>query len=695
MTSVRVWSLMAMSAMEPGAMQTLDLVVTATECVGALITALLLLYYRRVFNRRSLRLWAGSFVAAAVYLATSTAGQQLIGAPHVLPGVQLPLTMLSLVAAYWQFALAVMATRSSLGPAPLDHSRVLQVLGICAVLAIASSLAWIEPGSAGMQRLFMRVGLRYVLGAASYAWIAWMLWRSVPRDGLGTRIAAVAMGIYSLQLLHVFGIFLWQTQTGENLAWGQYIGITDLVSTLFMGFGLIVWLLEEERNRAQRADQALRRIRDFDPVTGLPNRRRLLNDLPRWLARTNQQTTILMLRLDQQETLSGTVGPVALESLMAEAAARFEQHARETWHRPARVSDTRLIHIVPGKLETAQITAIANDLLTSMRLPFYVDGKELSLSASIGIALAPEDASNAEALIAAAESACKSAHDAGGNRFHYFSSDLNAMALTKLGLQSELRQAMLHGQLELYYQPIVSGGSHHICGVEGLVRWNHPERGTLLPEMFIEEINQLGLSEELDRMMIEQACREARAWRERYGSEITMSVNVSTRSFQFAGFPETVRGILEQTRLEPRRLELEIIESSALIDPSSAVHTLGRLRKLGVRCTLDDFGTGYSSLTHLRELPVDCLKIDRSFVDHVLTCPRDAAIVAATITLAHSLDMEVVAEGVETEAQMEWFRRHNADRLQGFLFSAPVSSQELHRLLASREQWLAPSTDGS
>ncbi len=672
-------------------MHTLDMVVTAAECFGALITALLLLYYRRVFDRRSLRLWAGSFVAAAVYLAASTARQQLFYTPQTLPGLRLSLTVLSLIAAYWQFALAIMAARSALGPGSIDRKRILQVLGVCAVLAVVFSLVWIKPDSAWMQRLFMRVGLRYIFGALCYVWIAWMLWRSMPRDGLGTRIAAVAMGLYGIQLLHVFGIYIWQIRTGEDLAWGQYIGIIDLVATLFMGFGLIVWLLEEERNRATRADSALRRIRDFDPVTGLPNRRRLLNDLPHWIRATNQQTTLLMLRLDQQETLSSTIGPVALESLMAEAATRFEQHARDNWHRPARLSETRLVHVIPGKPGTAELSAVANDLLTSMRLPFYADGKELSLSASIGIALAPEDGDSAQTLIAAAESACRSAHEAGGNRFHYFSNDLNAMALTRLDLQSELRRAMHKGQLELFYQPIVSGDNHHLCGVEGLVRWNHPQRGTLLPEMFIEEVAQLGLSEELDRMILQQACHEACEWRDRHGIEVALSVNISTRSFQFDGFPDMVRGILRETGLEPHRLELEIVESSALGDPDRALSTLRRLREVGVRCALDDFGTGYSSLTHLRELPVDCLKIDRSFVDNVLGNPRDAAIVAAIISLAHSLGLEVVVEGIETERQMDWFSRHHADRLQGFLFSAPVSRDELHRLLADREQWLTRS----
>lgn len=674
-------------------MLSFDLVLTSVQFVSTLIIAVLLIYYQRVFERRSLLFWAGSFVALAVYVAISQIALQLTAHSNPSVWLLLPLLAASLVAAYWQLALAVMATRIALHAGVLDHKQIVRVLWFTAALGVIFTVAWAGQSGAEMQRLFMRVGLRYIVGSICFAYIAVALWRSVPRDGLGTRIAASAMAIYSLQLLHVFGIYAWQTHTEQHLQWAQYIGIIDLVSMLFMGFGLIIWLLEEERNRAQRADAALRQIRDFDPVTGFSNRRRLLNNLPQWLRQTNQHHALLMLRLDQQESLSGTIGIVSLESVMAEAAARFEQHVQSNWYRPARLSETRLLHIIPGTLNTARLTAIANDLLTSMRLPFYTNGQELSLSASIGIALAPDDGENAEALIAAAESACKSAHDAGGNRFHYFSSELNTVALTKLGLQSELRRAMLRGELELYYQPLVSGDNHRICGAEGLVRWNHPQRGTLLPEMFITEIDQLGLSEELDRTIIQQACREACVWRDRHGSEITISVNVSTRSFQFIGFPDLVRGILEETGLESARLELEIVESGALVNPQHAIQTLGKLRELGVRSTLDDFGTGYSSLTHLRELPVDCLKIDRSFVDNVLTNQRDAAIVAATITLAHSLGLDVVAEGVETPQQMEWFKQHSADRLQGFLFSPPLKREEFHKLLDSREQWLAQIND--
>jgi diguanylate cyclase (GGDEF)-like protein len=542
-----------------------------------------------------------------------------------------------------------------------------------------------------MQRLFMRVGLHYLLGSGCFLAIAILLWRHRHGEGLGARLAAAAIGLYGLQLLHVWLVYLWQIRSAQLLAWAEYVGVFSLATELLSGFGLLIWLLEDERNRAERSDSVLRRLRDFDPVTGFPNRRRLLADLPQLLRQSNQHTALLLLRLDQADTLSGTFGVVTLETVMAEAASRLEQHARSGWPRPSRLSETRLVQPVPRVSSSAELTSIANDLLATMRVPFYVAGQELSLSASIGIALSPEDSDTAESLIAAAETAGQRAHDLGGNRFQYYSSEMNTLALTKLGLLGELRQALLRGEMELFYQPLIAGGSQHLCGVEVLVRWRHPQRGLLLPDMFIDEMDQLGLIEELDRQVLGKACREACLWKQRYGSEITVSVNISTRSFQRSRFPDTVRTLLHETGLEPSRLELEIVESGALDDPQHAVETLTRLHALGVRLTLDDFGTGYSSLAYLRELPVDCLKIDRSFVYNVIDSPRDAAITAATITLAHSIGLDVVVEGLESPQQLAWFRDHHVDRMQGFLFSPPLDGAELHRALETREAWLARS----
>lgn len=667
----------------------LDMVLYVAQMIGALIIAAILAWYQRVFRREHLRLWAASFLALAVYQAGAAVALYLALQPGEPSMVRHAATLISQFAAYMQLAFAVAGTHAALSPSA-KSDRWLQPLLISAcVIALVCTFAWFGQADAGMQRMFIRVIARYTIGAACFIGIAVALWHFQRRAGLGARLAALAMALYGLQLLHVVAIYAWNLVYGHDVAWAAYIGLIDLMAELCIGFGLVIWLLEGEHYRAEQADTALRRLRDFDSVTGFPNRGRLLADLPRLLQQSNQQTALLLLQIDQADAVTGTLGVLSFETVMAEVAVRMEQHSQPRWPRPSRLSDARLVQPVPRAGNPSELTAIANDLLATMRVPVYNGGQELALSASIGIAVSPQDADSAESLIAAAEAAAQRAHDHGGNRFQYYSAEMNTLALTRLGLQSELRQALLRGEMELHFQPLIGSDSERVCGAEALIRWHHPTRGLLLPDMFVTEMDQLGLIEDLDRYTLERGCREACEWKQRYGSEISLSINVSTRSFQRSRFPDLVRAVLKSSGLDPSRLELEIVESGAMNDPQRAIASLIRLRDIGVRLALDDFGTGYSSLAYLRELPVDSLKIDRSFVENVINSPRDAAIVAATITLAHSLSLDVVAEGVESAEQVTWFREHHADRMQGFYFSPPLDRAEMRRLLESRDQLLA------
>ncbi|MGH8164432.1 MAG: putative bifunctional diguanylate cyclase/phosphodiesterase, partial [Rhodanobacteraceae bacterium] len=396
-----------------------------------------------------------------------------------------------------------------------------------------------------------------------------------------------------------------------------------------------------------------------------------------------------LVRIDQADMLNSSLGVVAAESMMAEAASRVQECALPGWPRPARLSETRLVQVVPHADVTGELAATADNLLAMLRAPFYSGGRELALSASIGIALSPDDAREAAPLIAAAEAAAQQAHDEGGNRLHFYSSEMNSLVLTRLSLQAELRRALIRHEFELHYQPLIAAQSHRLVGAEALVRWRHPKRGLLAPEMFIEEIDRLGMIEDLDRHVLERACREAQQWRARGGVQMSVAVNISTRSFQREHFPELVRAVLAATGLSPHRLELEVVESGALDDIDRATDCLTRLRALGARVSLDDFGTGYSSLNHLRRLPVDGLKIDRSFVEEVLIDRRVAAIVGAIVTLAHSLDIETTVEGIETAAQLAWVEGHQVDRLQGFHFARAMDPQRWRALQDDRETLIA------
>jgi len=663
----------------------LELVMYLAQAGCATAQAAIFAYYYRVSRLEHLRLWGLSFIALALYLVFALVGTNL-GEPQ--PASALLVSMASLIAAYLQVALLALGTMAVLGRRPPTPKMVRSVLIASALFGAITALLFTAPASIATHRVVLHSALRYAVTGAGYLIVAILLWRRARRSGLGARVAAFAIGAYGVQLLHVLAILIAQSN-GLEVSWARYVGVFDLIAQLFIGYGLVVWLLEDERLRYERADTALRRLRDFDPVTGFPNRRRLMSDLESDLRATNQHTAVLLVRVDQADMLSSSLGMVASEAVIAEVAARVQDCALPGWPRPARLSESRLVQVVPHVHATGDLAACADNLLAMLRAPFYSGGRELALSASIGIALSPDDAIQAAPLIGAAEAAAQQAHDEGGNRFRFYSTEMNSLVLTRLSLQAELRRALLRGEFELHYQPLLASSSHALAGAEALVRWRHPKRGLLAPDMFIEEMERLGMIEDLDRHVLERACREAQQWRAHDGKPLTVAVNISTRSFQREHFPELVRAVLASTGLAPQRLELEVVESSALEDIDRATECLTRLRALGVRVSLDDFGTGYSSLSHLRLLPVDCLKIDRSFADEVLVDQRAAAIVAAIIILAHSLDIEITVEGIENDAQLAWFERHEADRLQGYHFARPMEADLWRALQDERETLIA------
>jgi predicted signal transduction protein with EAL and GGDEF domain len=642
-------------------------------------------YYYRVSRLEHLRLWGLSFIALALYLVFALVGTNVGDAQ----AASLLVSMASLIAAYLQVALLALGTMAVLGRHPPTPKMIGGVLVASVLFGAITALLFAAPASIATHRVVLHSALRYAITGSAYLIVAILLWRRARRSGLGARVAAFAIGAYGVQLLHVLAILIAQANFGLEVSWARYVGIFDLIAQLFIGYGLVVWLLEDERLRYERADTALRRLRDFDPVTGFPNRRRLMSDLESGLRATNQHTAVLLVRVDQADMLSSSLGMVASEAVIAEVAARVQDCALPGWPRPARLSESRLVQVVPHVHATGNLAECADNLLAMLRAPFYSGGRELALSASIGIALSPADAMQAPSLIGAAEAAAQQAHDEGGNRFRFYSTEMNSLVLTRLSRQAELRRALLRGEFELHYQPLLSSNSHARAGAEARVRWRHPKRGLLAPDMFIEEMERLGMIEDLDRHVLERACREAQQWRAHDGRPLTVAVNISTRSFQREHFPELVRAVLASTGLTPQRLELEVVESSALEDMDRATECLTRLRALGVRVSLDDFGTGYSSLSHLRLLPVDCLKIDRSFADEVLVDPRAAAIVAAIIILAHSLDIEITVEGIENDAQLAWFERHEADRLQGYHFARPMEADLWRALQDERDTLVA------
>jgi len=328
---------------------------------------------------------------------------------------------------------------------------------------------------------------------------------------------------------------------------------------------------------------------------------------------------------------------------------------------------------------------VADRVITSLARPFRAHGHEVYVSASLGISIAPADGSDPATLLKNADMAMYRAKQAGRNTYRFFLPEMNARAAERLQTETELRGALERREFVLHYQPKVVISTGLISGFEALLRWNHPKRGLVGPTEFISVLEDTGLINEVGEWVVTQVCDQIRIW-QAAGLEVRpIAVNLSARQFTHNDLDVSIRRILDETKIDPGLLEFELTESLLMSDSEDAVRILDNMRKCGIRLSVDDFGTGYSSLAYLKRFPLDSLKIDRTFIRHITADSGDARIAEAIISLAHSLKLNVVAEGVETEAQLVFLREHACDEMQGYLFARPMPAEECAR--AIRDGW--------
>ena len=332
----------------------------------------------------------------------------------------------------------------------------------------------------------------------------------------------------------------------------------------------------------------------------------------------------------------------------------------------------------------ASLARLASRLLTKLRMPMELGGHELIISASLGISLLPDNTREASTLLNQANMAMQHAKHLGGNTFQFFTDNLQACTLERLQLETQLRRAIEEGQLEVHYQPKLNLKTEQLDAAEALVRWNHPQLGLVPPGDFIGLAEETGLINEIGEFVLRRACQQARLWQLCGQASIRISVNLSVHQLRQGKLASLVRQVLEESGLPAAMLELELTESQLLDNVDgvdNVIRTLQQLHELGVRLSIDDFGTGYSSLSYLKRFPVDYVKIDQSFIRNMTPGSEDATITRAIIAMVHSLELKVVAEGVETAAQMEYLRSLNCDEVQGFLISPALNAEAFIKLL--------------
>jgi len=424
-----------------------------------------------------------------------------------------------------------------------------------------------------------------------------------------------------------------------------------------------------------------------DPLTELPNRTLLLDRLKQSLAGArwrNRRTAVLFVDLDRFKTINDTLGHEVGDRLLQQLAARFQASVREG-DTVARFGGDEFVILLDDVAAEDDVTRVAQKVLQALAPPFQVDHQTLYVTASIGVSLFPNDGEDASALLKNADIAMYRAKDLGKNTYQFYSADMSARAFERLTLESSLRRALDQREFRLYYQPQVDVESGAIVGVEALLRWQHPEFGLVMPSDFIPLLEETGLIVPVGEWVLQTACAQLAAWHAQGWRQLRLAVNLSPRQFQAQDLMAAVKRALDIFGGDPGRLDLEITEGVLVRHAPATVEALEALDALGVRMAVDDFGTGYSSLSYLRRLPIDTLKIDRAFVRDIPRDPDDSAITSAIIALANSLKLEMIAEGVENEAQRDFLRAQGCRVMQGYLFSRPQPPEDITRLLQTQK----------
>jgi len=421
----------------------------------------------------------------------------------------------------------------------------------------------------------------------------------------------------------------------------------------------------------EAANRQLRHLASHDSLTGLPNRLLLDDRVAQAIAQANRQGhefALLVVDLDRFKLINDSLGHRAGDDLLREVAQRLKGAVRAV-DTTARLGGDEFVILVDGPATHAEAMGIGNRAIDAMRPALRLLGIDVHVSPSIGIAFYPRDGVTVDALLARADAAMYSAKERGRNNVQCYAEGMSTATQDRVRLESELHEALRNGQFELHYQPKVDTSTGRINSAEALIRWRHPRRGLISPKDFIAVAEECGLLDTIGEWVLCQACREAKSWQQEGLRPMRVAVNLAPSQFRLTNLVDQIRHALEAAQLDPQYLEVELTESAVMSDAEESIVILESISRMGVLVSVDDFGTGYSSMSYLRRFPIDKLKIDRCFVEEMTRRPEDASIVRAIISLAHSLHLKVIAEGVETPEQLALLTELGCDQYQGFYFS--------------------------
>jgi diguanylate cyclase (GGDEF)-like protein/PAS domain S-box-containing protein len=466
---------------------------------------------------------------------------------------------------------------------------------------------------------------------------------------------------------------------------GSHVWVNNHLSLSYDKDGKPQYIIKVAIDITERKENELhiQHLATHDALTDLPNRVLLKERMTHSIKiarRHGRKVAVLFLDLNRFKIVNDSLGHDQGDQLLKVIGERLYSCVR-TGDTTARLGGDEFVIVLEELDFLTDAICVTEKILKTVAEPISLAGHEVSISTSIGISVYPKDGNDPTALLKAADTAMYQAKELGGGTFRFYSPDMNARFLERLLTENSLRRAMGRGELVMHYQPRVCITRGRIVGLEALVRWDHPENGLMLPDDFIPIAEEIGLIDEIGRSVLMLACEQNKRWQEAGLAPVRISVNISPRQLAMGDLPQTITDVLEATGLDPEWLELEVTESGLMRDVTSAQSILRQIRRIGVGIAIDDFGTGYSSLSHLKRLPIDTLKIDKSFVRDLPYDSDDVSIVTATIALAKNMNLKVVAEGVRTREQLYFLADCDCQEVQGYLFGLPVPAQQMEAVL--------------
>ncbi len=653
------------------------------QATGALITAAIFGGFYREYKRKFLRDWALGWAALSVAMVGAAVGAAF---RRSLPAGD-PLDILNAVvtgmAAYLQVAWLLIGSSELLGRRPLSKGERRFFLGVAAAIGAAFALIHAGDAQGDAIRYMYRDGLRGLVAGIAFLVAADQVWRAPGVHGIGRRIVVGAFVLFGLAR---FEPFIVQSFENPDLLKGSLLlslGFAQFVLLFAMGLGVVIWLLEEQHASASENAAQVEQLALHDPLTGLPNRKLFLDHLNMGILqarRERHKLAVLFIDLDRFKLVNDSLGHVVGDKLLQVVAARLRAALRET-DTVARMGGDEFTVLAPVVHNVEDAISVARKVRESIKEVVSVEGRELFVTASIGIAIFPDDGSDPTTLLKNADAAMYRAKAQGADLFQLYTAEMNSHAIEQLALESALRRGVEHLEFLMQYQPIVKTADGSIACMEAMLRWKHPVLGLVRPEQFIKLAESTGMIVPIGEWALRAACKQLAEWRADGFPNMRIAINLSTRQLQQPGLTRQVRRTLDLFGLPPSALELEVNETSATESRADAVKQLAELKEMGVGISIDDFGTGYSSLQSLRTFPVGTLKIDTSFTRNLVRDANDTAIAVAVIALARSLGLRVVAEGVEHPTQLDFLHAHKCEFWQGYLCSAPVDAAEATRVL--------------